>query len=234
MKQVLVALAVLATLLVLTDLYLALLWSPPEAEMGDLVRIMYFHVASAWVAFLAFTVTFVCSLLYFWRRNAVIDLIALSSTEISLVYTTITLVTGSLWARPVWNTWWTWDPRLTTTLILWFLLIGLLLLRGTVTGAERRARFSAVFAIVAFVDVPIIHLSVTLWRSIHPQVITDTGFQMPGSMVITLLFSFLAFMVIYALLLLLRVQAGLLEIRIQKLRGHIRDVTRVMEGEVQG
>ncbi len=123
------------------DLYLALLWSPPEAQMGDLVRIMYFHVASAWTAMLAFSVAFVTAVLYVIFRQIKWDVISVSSVEIGLVYASIMLVTGMLWAKPIWNTWWTWDPRLTTTLILWFLFIGYTLLRGTVSGLERIAWF---------------------------------------------------------------------------------------------
>ncbi|WP_233095780.1 cytochrome c biogenesis protein CcsA [Alicyclobacillus sp. SO9] len=207
------------------NLYLALIWSPPEAQMGNLVRIMYFHVSSAWIAFLAFFVTLVFSIAYLVSRKLRYDRISVSSAEIGVVFTTITLITGSLWAKPIWNTWWTWDPRLTTTLILWFLYIAYLLLRGTITGAVRRARISAVFGIIAFADVPIIHLSVTLWRSIHPQVITAQGFNMPPSMVLTLLFGFITFLLIYIVLLMLRVRLETsrtrlvqLQIKMQSLR----------------
>ncbi|MCL6637246.1 MAG: cytochrome c biogenesis protein CcsA, partial [Alicyclobacillus sp.] len=178
-------------------LYLALLASPPERVMGQLVRIMYFHVACAWVALFAFTVACVAAAIYLWRRNLRWDALSACSIEVGLVYTTLTLASGSLWAKPVWNTWWTWDPRLTTTLILWFLYAAYLLLRGTISGAQRRARVSAVLAILAFVDVPIIHLSVTWWRSIHPAVVDDTGFHMPPAMTHALLCGFAAFLAWY-------------------------------------
>lgn len=206
MKSRTAALAVGVAILVMIHLYLAFLWSPPEASMGNLVRIMYFHVASAWIAFLAFTVTSLFGVLYLIRRNLTFDTIAAASAELGVVYTSVTLITGSLWARPVWNTWWTWDPRLTTTLILWFLYLAYLLLRGSVTGLHARARVSAIYAIIAFVDVPIIHMSVTWWRSIHPTTINETGFHMPGSMAFTLMFGFVSFLGIYLLLLALRVR----------------------------
>jgi heme exporter protein C len=211
-------LVVLVAGLGIVDLYLALIWSPPEAQMGDLVRIMYFHVASAWTAMLAFSVAFVTAVLYVIFRQIKWDVISVSSVEIGLVYTSITLVTGMLWAKPIWNTWWTWDPRLTTTLILWFLFIGYTLLRGTVSGLERRALVSSIYAIVAFADVPVIHLSVRLWRSIHPDLINDTGFQMPSSMAYTLMFGFVVFLLVYALLLYMRAKTEFLRLRLFQLR----------------
>lgn len=217
-------LTTLIAVLGLADLYLALIWSPQEAKMGDLVRIMYFHVASAWIAFLAFFVTFVFSLLYLARKRLFFDAVAVCSAEIGIVYTTITLATGAMWAKPIWNTWWTWDPRLTTTLILWFLFIGYLLLRGTIQGLERRARFSSVYAIIACVDIPIIHLSVQLWRSIHPDLINDTGFHMPGAMTVTLLFGFFTFVCWYVLLLYMRVGTELARIRLHQARTALRAV----------
>ncbi|WDM03088.1 cytochrome c biogenesis protein CcsA [Alicyclobacillus cycloheptanicus] len=192
--------------------------------MGNLVRIMYFHVSSAWIAFLAIGVTFVCTVLYLFTRNLRFDRIAVSSAELGLFYTSITLVTGSLWARPIWNTWWTWDPRLTTTLILWFLYLGYLLLRGTMEGVERRARISGIYAIIASIDVPIIHMSVTWWRSIHPNVINESGFNMPGPMVVALMFGFFTFFCIYVLLLVLRVRLESQRARLYALREQVRDI----------
>jgi heme exporter protein C len=204
-KRALLAVAVVGVWM-LVFLYWALVVSPPEAQMGDLVRILYVHVASAWTALLAFTVTFFASIAYLVRRQPFWDWIALAAAEVGVVFTSFTLVTGALWGKPVWNTWWTWDPRLTTTLILWFLYVAYLLLRGTIDGVERRARVAAVYAIVAFVDVPIIHMSVTWWRSIHPSVIDDSGFHMPASMTAPLLTGFIAFLLWFSLLLWLRVR----------------------------
>lgn len=222
MKRLLPAYTGFVGVLVLVDLYLALIWSPPEKSMGNLVRIMYFHVSSAWIAFLAIGVTFVFSIAYLIRRNPRFDRIAVSSAELGLFYTSITLITGSLWARPIWNTWWTWDPRLTTTLILWFLYLGYLLLRGTMEGVERRARIAAIYAIIASLDVPVIHMSVTWWNSIHPNVINETGFHMPGQMVVALMFGFFTFFCIYLLLLILRVRLESLRARVYILREQVR------------
>lgn len=229
MKRLLPAYAGFVGVLVLVDLYLSLIWSPPEASMGNLVRIMYFHVASAWIAFLAIGVTFVFALAYLLKRSLLFDRIAVSSAELGLFYTSLTLITGSLWARPIWNTWWTWDPRLTTTLILWFLYLGYLLLRGTLEGLERRARISAIYAIIASLDVPVIHESVTWWRSIHPAVITETGFNMPSSMVLALMFAFFTFLCIYLLLLFLRVRYEGQRMRVFVLRERLRSVRAEQE-----
>lgn len=232
MKRWLPAYAVFVGVLVLVFLYLALIWSPPEKQMHDLVRIMYFHVSSAWIAFLAIGVTFCAVIAFLVKRNLWFDRIAVSSAELGLFYTSLTLITGSLWARPIWNTWWTWDPRLTTTLILWFLYVGYLLLRGTIDGIERRARISGIYAIIASLDVPIIHESVTWWRSIHPNVINETGFHMPGSMVFTLMFGFLTFLCIYILLLILRVRYEGQKTRLFLLRENLRTVQAVKAASV--
>lgn len=207
-KRIWTVTVIVLGLIGIVNLYLALIWSPPEQQMGNLVRIMYFHVSSAWIAFLSFFITFVAAVMSLFRKQSRLfwDRYAVSSAEIGVLFTSLTLISGSLWAKPIWNTWWTWDPRLTTTLILWFLYIGYLLLRGTIESVERRIRASAIYAIIAFVDVPIIHESVTWWRSIHPTVIDETGFHMPSAMVLTLMFGFFAFLCIYAVLLQLRVR----------------------------
>lgn len=216
--------------LVLVQFYLALIWSPPEQTMHDLVRIMYFHVASAWIAFLSFFVTFLFALLYLVRRNVTFDRIALCSAEIGVMYTTVTLISGSIWGKAVWQTWWTWDPRLTTTLILWFLYVGYLLLRGTVMGRERRALVSSIYALIAAVDLPIIHMSITWWNSIHPAVIDSTGFHMPGSMTFTLMFGFFVFFGIYLLLLRLRLRYESQREQLFLLRQQVREARALQSG----
>ncbi len=181
-------------------LALALLVAPPEATMGDRQRIMYFHVASAWNAYLAFFVVFISSLLFLRRGERRWDRLAFCSAELGVFFTTLALVSGSIWGRSVWGVWWTWDPRLTTTLILWFLYIGYLLLRS---GEEdpRRARLAAVLGIIGFVDVPIIHMSVVWWQSLHPVVIRPGKVDMEGSMVLALVAAVFAFTAFYFYLL---------------------------------
>lgn len=150
------------------SLYLAFVAAPPEVNMADRQRIMYFHVASAWNAYLGFLVVFVASILYLRTGAARWDRLAHASAELGVFFTGVTLLSGMVWARSVWHVWWTWDPRLTTTLILWFIYVGYLLLRASQEGDERRARVAAGLGIVGFVNVPIVHMSVVWWSSIHP------------------------------------------------------------------
>ena len=189
-------------------LYLIFVWVPNERTMGVVSRIMYFHVASAWNAFLAFFVTFAAGAAYLWQRHLRWDVLAAASAEVGVVFTTLVLVTGPLWARPVWNVWWTWDPRLTTTLVLWFLYAGYLALRQAVEGEERRARLAAVYGIVAFFDVPVIFASTRWWRTIHPQVLEPGDVRVAPEMLLTLGVSVLAFTCLYLLLLQLAVRVG--------------------------
>jgi heme exporter protein C len=200
-------LAVLAALLVLAALVAAFIVAPTEREMGDVQRIFYFHVASAWTAFLAFFVVFIGSVAYLRTRALRWDILAVSAAEIGIVFTSLTLVSGSIWARSAWGTWWTWEPRLTTTLMLWLIYVSYLLLRGMMEDADRRAAFAAVFGIIGFVDVPIVFFSIRWWRTLHPQVVGSEGFNMEATMLPALFLSVIAFTVIFLHLLLLR--AGL-------------------------
>src|SRR5438045_8816348 len=129
---------------------------------------MYVHVPAAWVTFMAFGVVFVASVAYLKTKRIQWDRVAAASAEIGVQFCALTIVLGSLWGRPVWGTWWTWDPRLTTTAILWFIYVAYLMLRAYVPEVPRAARYAAVLGIVGFVDVPIIHMSVTWWRALHP------------------------------------------------------------------
>ncbi len=194
-----------ATLAVgLLALYLAFVYAPEEATMGDVQRIFYFHVGAAWTASLAFFVVFLGGAAYLRTGDRRWDALALSSAEIGVVFTTIALATGSIWAKPAWGTWWTWDPRLTTTTVLWLVYVSYLILRSAVDEPERRARFAAVVGIVGFVDVPIVFVSIRLWRTIHPVLVKSEGFDMAPEMVHALLAALLACTLLYAYLLLVR------------------------------
>jgi heme exporter protein C len=188
----------------LLALYMAFVYAPKEATMGDVQRIFYFHVGAAWTALLAFFVVLVGGLAYLRTRDRRWDALALSSAEIGVVFTTITLATGSIWAKPAWGAWWTWDPRVTTTTVLWLIYISYLILRSTIDEPERRARFAAVVGIVGFVDVPIVFLSIRLWRTIHPVLVKSEGFDMAPEMVHALIAALLAYTLLYAYLLLVR------------------------------
>jgi heme exporter protein C len=148
--------------------------------MGDLQRIFYFHVPAGITGLTAFAVNFVASLMYVIKKDRWWDSLALSAAEIGVMLLTIVLVTGPIWAKPVWFVWWTWSPRLTSSLILWMLYIAYLLVRNYVPDPERRAMMSAVFGIVAFVDAPIVWFSIRWWRDIHPQPMLETGGLSPA------------------------------------------------------
>ncbi len=155
-----------------------------QLRQCEACRIFYFHVPLAWVAFLAFFIVFLASILYLRTAQPQYDSIALSAAEVGVVFTTLVLVTGSIWARPVWGTWWSWDARLTTTLVLWFIYMGYLMLRSYISDERRAARFSAVVGIVGFLDVPIVYQSVVWWRTLHPgpTVFAEGGIALPPEM----------------------------------------------------
>lgn len=141
--------------------------SAPDRDMGHLQKILYVHVPAAWMAFIAFAVVFVASVLYLWKRQEKHDLLAASAAEVGTMLTALTLVVGSTWGRSTWGVWWTWDPRLTTTAILFLVYVGYLSLRAFTEDDERRARWSAAVGILGFLNVPIVYMSVRWWRTIH-------------------------------------------------------------------
>jgi heme exporter protein C len=156
-----------ALLFLLASQAFSVLASPPDRDMGDLQKIMYVHVPAAWVAFLAFTIVFAYSVRYLWKRNPAHDLAAFAAAEIGTILTALTIALGSIWARPTWGVWWTWDPRQTTTAILLLIFAGYLALRAFTDDEERRARWSAAVGIFGFINVPIVYMSVRWWRTIH-------------------------------------------------------------------
>ncbi len=155
--------------------YGALFVAPAERTMGLIQRIFYFHVPSAWTAFVAFFVAFVANIAYLLGRKPKWDWLGVSAVEVGVAFCTCVLVTGPIWAKPVWGIWWTWDARLTSTFVLWLLYVSYLLLRTLVSDAERRAVVSAVFGIFAFLDVPLVYVSIRLWRTQHPQPVIAGG-----------------------------------------------------------
>lgn len=193
---------------------LSLVVSPPDAEQGNLIRLMYVHVPAAWVAYLAFAVVFVSSIAYLVTKRTRWDRLAAASAEIGVVFTALTIVLGSIWAKPVWGTWWTWDPRLTTTAILLLIYVGYLAVRRLPDSPARRARWAAVVGIVGFVDVPIVHLSVRWWRSLHQAPARLLGVpDVSPIMGAALGIGFLAFTLTYVYLMAVRLRVGRLEER---------------------
>jgi heme exporter protein C len=214
LRKRLFGIAVLAALAVTA--VLALVTSPDDAQQGDAVRLLYLHVPTAWIAYLAFFVTAIASVLWLVprTRRATWDLLAGASAEVGVICTGLTLVLGSLWGRPVWGVWWEWDARLTTTAILFFLYLGYLALRRTGATADDRGKRCAIAALIAFADVPIVHFSVNWWQTLHQ---TGTVFNpemnatIHGSMAFTLVFSVAAFTLLYAYLVQLRLRVAELE-----------------------
>jgi len=168
-------LGVLVLVGVIVALYMAFLEAPRERTMGDLQRIFYFHVPAGMVGLLALAVNFVASVMYLVKKNRWWDSLAFSAAEIGVMFMTIVLVTGPIWAKPVWLVWWTWSPRLTSSLLLWMLYVAYLLIRNYVPDPDRRAATSAVFGIVAFIDAPIVWFSIRWWRDLHPSPMIETG-----------------------------------------------------------
>ncbi|MPZ14718.1 MAG: cytochrome C assembly protein [Chloroflexi bacterium] len=201
----LIALVTATVVVSAVALAMMIFYAPTDRVQGVVQRIFYFHVPMAWVAYLAFFVVLVCSVGYLWRRDLRWDAMARASAEIGVLFTTLVLITGSLWAKPIWNTWWTWDARLTSTLVLWFIYVAYLMLRAYTPDLERAARFSAVLGIVGFIDVPIIHFSVEWWRTLHPEpVVVRPDPQAPPEMLVTLAVSLVAMTLVYATFLVLR------------------------------
>lgn len=186
--------------------WLALVVAPADRVQGDAQRLMYLHVPAAWTAYVAFGTTSLASALHLWRRTSHPrwDRVAGASAELGVLFTVLTIALGSLWGRPVWGVWWAWDARLITTVVLLFLYLGYLALRRVPASAEARARRSAIAALVAFVDVPVVHFSVTWWRTLHqqPTVLNpELNPQIEGVMATTLLVGVIAFTALYGSLL---------------------------------
>jgi len=208
--------------------YFIVAYAPEEAEQGIVQKIFYGHVASAWASYLSFFVTFAASALYLWKRDRAWDLLALSAAEVGVVFCTAVLVSGPFWGKPIWGTWWTWDARLTTTLILWLIYVGYLLLRPFAGEGERGARFAAVVGIVGFLDIPLIHLSVRWWRTLHPKpiVMNAQGPQLPPEMLTTLLVTLVAFTLLAASFIAIRAEIE----RLRDLAAMLRRRAQAREG----
>ena len=169
--------------------YTSFFFAPEDEVQGSVQRIFYVHVASAWIAALAFGVVFVGSIVYLVNRSMKWDALAGAAAEVGLLFTTVVLVTGMLWGKAVWGVFWTWEPRLTSVLVLWLLYLAYVAIRMYVPEPTQKARFSAVLGIVSFLDVPIVYLSVKWWRTLHPEqvIVTEGGPQLPAAMLVALL-----------------------------------------------
>lgn len=223
------ALDILSLLLLAVATYLALVFAPTERIMGDVQRVFYFHVATAWVGLLGFIAAGVTGIIYLRTQNLKWDLIEVAAVEISLVFFFIAIILGSIWARPIWNTWWTWDPRLTSASIVELIYLAYLMLRQGIEDPDRRARFGAVYTLVGTVSVPITFVSIRLFRTIHPVVIGNAsaeaqgGFGMTGDMKIAFFFALFAFTVIFIDLFWNRIRLGQLQQKVEQLKLKVMD-----------
>lgn len=215
--------------LLLTATLMVFLYAPVEAVMGMVQKVFYFHVASTWTGMLGFLVAMVSGILYLRSKDGKWDVVGLAGVEIGMFFTLIGIITGSIWARPIWNTWWTWDPRLTTTTIMELIYAAYLMLRQGIEEPEKRARFGAVYAIVGFITVPMTFLSIRFFRTIHPVVIggsdpSSTGaFDMTPAMLQTFLFSLLTYTFVFATLLWHRVRLGKLADEVEQRKLALND-----------
>jgi heme exporter protein C len=205
-------------------LYLVFFYAPREAVMGEVQRVFYFHVSAGWVGALAFLVTAVAGGVYLARGRPEWDRLAVASVEIGVVFTLINIVSGSIWARPIWNTWWTWDPRLVTATVMELIYLAYLMLRQGIEDPDRRARFGAVYGILGFLSVPLTFLSIRIFRTIHPVVIgsgdptAQGAFDMTPKMLQAFMFSLLTFTLLYATLLWHRIRLGRLSEKVEQLK----------------
>lgn len=213
-------LLILSIPMIIVCLYLIFVWSPIERIMGPVQKIFYFHVASAWNAFFAFFVVFIFSLLFLFTKKRKYDLIAGVSGEIGVIFTAIVLITGPIWARSAWNTWWTWEPRLTTTLILFFMYVAYIMLRKLNMEWQKQARLTAVFGIIGFVNVPIVYMSIQWWGSkLHPEVVKNSGGSaLDPKMYFTLMFSVLTFTLLYFIFMQQGLYVEKLKLQVKKLK----------------
>jgi heme exporter protein C len=203
------ALGLVAYLTLVAGSVVGLFIVPADAAMGDVQRLMYVHVPAAWLAFLSFFVVFLMSVLYLVQRDLRWDRVAASSAEIGVVFTALTLALGSLWGKPTWGVWWTWDPRLTTTAILLAIYVGYLAIRSFADDHDKRARWSAIVGIIGFVNVPIVYLSVIWWRTLHQP--PSSPRSVAPAILWTLMLNLLAYTLVYVFLMMRRVRLAALE-----------------------
>jgi len=206
-------LGALALIAILVGLYWGLIEAPPDAYQGDAQRIMYLHVPSILIAYLSFFLVFVGSCLYLWKREKRDDILAFSAAEIGVLFTALTIVEGSIWGRPTWGVWWTWDARLTLTAILLLIFVGYLMLRSLVEDESRAASSAAILGIIGFLDIPLIHMSVYWWRTLHqpPSILRPDKSPWENihpALLTALAINFVAFVLLYFYLLSLRYRIG--------------------------
>lgn len=213
---------VAAGVCILVGLYMGLVTSPPDYYQGEVVRIIYIHVPFANAALLGYTVLFMGSVWYLWKRDPLIDNMSQAAAGISVLCTAGGLVTGSIWAKPTWNTWWTWDARLTSFALLLLILTGYLMLRRFMEDKEKEARYAAILAIVGFVDLPIIYFSVEWWRTLHqPLSISPRGLSISWDMLVPLMVMSVGFYLLFIYMTMVRTQMLYLQQLLEAKKGRL-------------
>ncbi len=216
-------LGALALIFILAGLYWGLIQAPPDAYQGDAQRIMYLHIPSILTAYLSFFIVFVGSCLFLWKREKRDDILAYSAAEIGVLFTGLTIITGSLWGKPIWGVWWTWDARLTLTAILLLIFVGYLMMRSLIEDENRGAVSGAVLGIIGSLNMPLIHMSVYWWRTLHqpPSILQPDKLPWENihlSILLPLIVNIIAFILFFFYLLSLRVRIGEMEEEVKKLR----------------
>ncbi len=215
---------IVSIIVLVTATYLALVFAPTELVMGAVQRVFYFHIGTAWTALIGFILAAVFSLTYLITKNLKWDRLEVAAIEVSMVFFFITIVLGSIWARPAWNTWWTWDPRLTTAAVTELIYAAYFMLRQGIDDPERRARFGAVYALIGGLSAPITFFAIRFFRTIHPVVIgggnaaAQGGFNMTADMRVAFFFGLFAFTVIFIDLFWHRVRLGELQNKVEQLK----------------
>jgi len=218
MPRLRIALEQVALAAVATGLVLALVYAPQERTMGQLQRIFYVHVPCAWVAYLAFAVVAGGSIGWLWRRSRTADRVAFASAEVGVVFTALVLISGPIWAKPAWGVWWTWDARLTMTLIMWLVYVGYLMLRGYLPDRDREATLGAVVGLLGFVGVPINYMAIRWWRTQHPAPVFGggEGSGLAPAMARAFVWNLVAFTLIYLAFVLLRTEVARIEEEVEE------------------
>ncbi len=215
---------IVTVVLLLIATYMVFFYAPQEAVMGDVQRVFYFHVAAGWVGMLGLIGAAVAGIIYLIKKDRKWDIVGLAAVEIGIVFIFINIATGSIWARPIWNTWWTWDPRLTTATVMLLIYFAYFMLRQGIEDPDRRARFAAVYAIVGSLSVPLTYFSARIFRTIHPIVIsggdpsTTGSFDMTTMMLQTFMFGLLTFTFIFIDLFWHRIRLGRKADQVEQLR----------------
>ncbi|WP_227762938.1 cytochrome c biogenesis protein [Zhaonella formicivorans] len=215
-------LSILTFTLLLLSAYAIFWYAPMEKIMREVQKIFYVHVGVAWNSFLAFFVVFIASLFYLKTKEQSWDILASVSAEIGVLFITLVMITGPIWGRSSWNAWWTWEPKLTASLVLWFIYIAYLLIRYSVAEANKRATLSAVFGIIGFLDVPIVYVAVQLWGGYHPVLFGPSGGGLHPKMLQTLILTVFAFTALYFYLLQKGIALENLRLKVQAIKERLR------------